>query len=102
MSATGEATGKARRLVMGVSRSFGVWNRRRKWRRIAALVKARSVRRALLVGVSGAAYKGEDLIETAVSAAVPFSVACGLTAPTTGSFPRFVVCDALALPFRDR
>ncbi len=88
-------------MIRGAVQWFSVTNRRRKLERVKRLIRQHDVRSVLLVGVSGAGYEGENLIERGVGAATEFALFTGLVEHTRDRWEPYVVCDAMALPFPD-
>jgi hypothetical protein len=86
-------------IVARLTTSYSLRNRRRKAEQIVATMRAAGLRRVLLIGVTGAANPWENIVERAVVDAGDLVVASGL-GPIALDTPR-VVCNGLALPFRD-
>jgi hypothetical protein len=80
--------------------AYSVRNRRRKADRIVSIMRARDLCRVLLIGVTGSTSEWENIVENTVTDHGEFVVASGLGPEVAGSTHR-IICNGLALPFRD-
>jgi len=79
-------------------------NRRLKLRLILEMVNRRSVESVLLIGVTPSDPRTRswaNLVEQGIVDRVTFSVTSGLEAQA-GSWPNYLACNGLNLPFRDK